>query len=80
METTATAKELSMNRTFDAARKAQGFKSQEHLDAFFASFDHSQACADCNKAGESVFIDDGFQPTKQNCPEAGRLLAASWAY
>jgi len=67
-------------RTFDENRKAQGFKSQDHLDAFFAAQDHSATCSSCGKAGESVFIDDGFQPTVRDCPEKARLLVASWAY
>ena len=36
------------SRTFDAARKAQGFTSQAQLDAFFAHYDHVYACTACH--------------------------------
>jgi len=58
------------NRTFDAARKAQGFKSQAHLDAFMRYFDHTQDCPECQKPGRGILLDDGFQPTMNRCAVA----------
>lgn len=62
-------------RIFDAARKAQGFLSQAHLDAFYAYFDHVQNCADCKARDGYVLLDDGYQPTTGMCDEAHRLDA-----
>jgi len=63
-------------RTFDTARQAQGFRSQAHLDSFFAAFDHAQGCADCKALDGYVLLDDGYQPTEGRCTEARRLDAA----
>lgn len=70
---------MSSNRKFDAARKAQGFRSEAHLAAFFAAFDHVQGCAACKTLNGGVFLDDGWQPTEGRCPEARRLDAATFA-
>ena len=64
------------SRTFDAARKAQGFASQAHLDAFFALFDHTKSCAACKALDGHIALDDGMQPTSGRCDEARRLDAA----
>lgn len=58
------------NRSFDAARKAQGFRSQDHLDAFFAYFDHTENCSDCKALDGHVLLDDGYQPTMGRCTVA----------
>ena len=63
------------SRTFDSARKAQGFRSQAHLDAFFAAFDHVRGCAACKARDGYVLLDDGYQPTEGRCDEARRLDA-----
>lgn len=61
------------NRTFDAARQAQGFESAAHLDAFFAAFDHAKGCSACKALDGYALLDDGRQPTEGRCPEARRL-------
>lgn len=68
---------VTYNRTFDAERKAQGFRSQAHLDAFFAAFDHTQGCAACKALDGYVLLDDGYQPANGRCSEARRLDAAT---
>lgn len=65
------------NRVFTEQRKAQGFKSQAHLDAFYAYYDHTQTCAECQKPGRGMLLDDGWQPTLNRCAEAVRLQAIS---
>ena len=57
------------------ARKAQGFKSQEHLDAWSAYYRHTESCAECRKPGPGVYLDDGFQPTQNRCAVARELFA-----
>ena len=64
-------------REWNAARKAQGFQSQDHLDAFYAHFDHQQSCAECQRPAASVWVDDGWQPTRNVCATGLRLRAAS---
>lgn len=70
----------STSRTFNEQRREQGFKSQAHLDAFFRYYDHTQACAECQKASKPVWVDDCFQPTQNRCAEALTLQAASDAF
>lgn len=60
-------------RVFDAGRKAQGFKSQAHLDAFYRAYDHSSSCAACKALDGYALLDDGYQPTSGRCPEGRRL-------
>ncbi len=67
----------AQRRMFDAGRREQGFRDQAHLDAFYAYFDHTENCAECKKPGESVWIDDGWQPTCNRCEEANRLYKLS---
>ncbi len=71
--------EKEFGRTFNAARKEQGFKSQEHLDAFFAAYDHTHTCPECLKPGTPVWIGDGMQPTQNRCQEGARLDKASFS-
>ena len=60
-------------RKYTEARKAQGFRSQDHLDAFYRYYDHVSACPECQKPGPAAVIDDGYQPTHMLCLVA-RLL------
>ena len=70
------------NRRFTEARKAQGFRSQGHLDAFFAAYDHGKTCAECSQPGLSVWLegDASWQPTMGRCSAGRALDAASFAY
>ena len=63
------------NRIFDAAREAQGFRSQAHLDAFFAYCDHTEGCPACKALDGHVLLDDGYQPTAGRCAVALALDA-----
>lgn len=56
-------------RLFTQSRRDQGFKSQAHLDAFFAHYDHTKACGECGP-GRAVPLDDGMQPTFRECDAA----------
>lgn len=67
------------SRSFDTARKAQGFRSQAHLDAFFAAFDHAAACPACSARDGYVALDDGMQPTSGRCDVARQLDDATSA-
>jgi len=64
------------DRVFNDARKAQGFLSQAHLDAFFAHYDHMRKCNDCNALDGFVLLDDGKQPYMGECAIAKRLYLA----
>jgi hypothetical protein len=64
---------MNYSRNFDAARKAQGFRSQAHLDAFFAASDHIASCANCKARDGYVLFDDGYQPTSGRCDVASAL-------
>jgi hypothetical protein len=63
-------------RIYDAARKAQGFKTAEDWAAFLAYFDHTEQCAECRKPGKPVFTGDGWQPTQNRCDHADSLYLA----
>jgi hypothetical protein len=65
-------------RTLTPARRAQGFASQAHLDAFYAHLDHVRTCTTCGP-GPAVEVDDGLQPTMRECPAAVELYRASFA-
>ena len=67
----------NFTRTFDTARREQGFRSQADLDAFFAYYDHTCVCAECQKPGKSVALDNGYQPTMNRC-EAALSLQTAW--
>lgn len=66
----------AFTRIFDAARQSQGFRSQAHLDAFFAHYDHTSSCNACAARDGYVALDDGMQPTMGQCDEARQLDAA----
>ena len=68
---------MEYGRTFDAGRKAQGFTSQRDLDGWYRYYDHTQACAECKKPGRGVWLDDGFQPTMNQCDVALALFRES---
>lgn len=76
---TAPAQAEAFGREFNEARRAQGFKSQAHLDAFYVHHDHVATCTDGCSVGPSIPVDDGWQPTRRECPEAIRLLLLSWS-
>lgn len=69
-------------RTFDDGRRRQGFVSQDHLDAFYRYFDHTEECAECQLPGEPVWLegDASWQPTANRCAYALELLAALDAF
>lgn len=63
-------------RTLTQDRVLQGFKSQDHLDAFYAYFDHSHGgCDECGSKPCGMWFDDGYQPGHYLCPEGKRLQA-----
>jgi hypothetical protein len=64
------------NRTFNESRKAQGFRSQEHLDAFFRHFDHQTTCPVCSAPGPAYWseADASWQPTLAAPCEEGRAI------
>lgn len=61
-------------RILTAERRAQGFRDQAHLDAFYRHIDHVAVCPDCGQPGPAVPLDDGMQPTTTECPEGQRLF------
>jgi hypothetical protein len=61
-------------RTYNTARREQGFTSPAHLDAFYVHYDHVQACTDCHPG--AVLTDDGWQGTVVECDEAHALYVA----
>lgn len=63
------------NRTFNDARKRQGFTSQKQLDAFYAHYDHTKNCKDCHALNSYVDLSDGPQPTQGQCAVAKALYA-----
>lgn len=67
-----------VGRVLCDARRAQGFKSQAHLDAWYVHYDHFNNCPGCNKPGPSVLTDDGWQGTVTECEEGLRLFRASF--
>jgi hypothetical protein len=56
------------------------FKSQAHLDAFYASYDHGKTCAECQRES-SVWLegDASWQPVRLQCDEGKRLNVASFS-
>jgi hypothetical protein len=64
-------------REFTPARQSQGFRDQAHLDAFYAYYDHGQACQICGTAGTPYALDDGMQPTAIECATGRALFALS---
>ena len=65
-------------RVLNESRKAQGFKSQAQLDGFFAHYDHQKNCAECQRPGPMLALDDGMQPTMNECAVSKELLKAYW--
>ena len=67
----------AFGREWNAARKAQGFRSQAHLDAFYAAFDHLAACGRCGQPGPAMWLEGSasYQPTETRCGEWLRLDA-----
>ena len=63
-------------RAFNTARQRQGFRSQAQLDAFYAHYDHVSSCPDCKALDGYVLLDDGYQPTVGECPDAQSLYCA----
>lgn len=78
MDNAVTSETKVFNRSFNQARKEQGFRSQAHLDAFFAAYDHTEGCAACKALDGFALVDDGWQPTSGRCETAKRLERASW--
>lgn len=68
------------SRTFTADRQTQGFKSQAHLDAFYAHYDHVTACQECARRNGWVELSDGWQPTQGECAIAQRLAVESFKF
>ena len=66
-------------RILTDARKAQGFKSQDHLDAFYRSFDHQQSCTVCSTIAGYMELSDGLQPYLGQCDEGAQLFRESTA-
>ena len=60
-------------RELTPERRAQGFRSQAHLDAFFRGYDHSRQCPVCNTVAGFMPLDDGMQPVMGRCAEGRRL-------
>lgn len=73
-DTRAEGEAYIASRTLTEARRLQGFKSQAHLDAFFALYDHTQRCPECQQEGEGTPTEDGgWQPTMKRCAYAQSL-------
>ena len=68
--------DLTFDRVFNEARRRQGFRSQAQLDAFYAHYDHVEACGACKALDGYVLLDDGYQPTGGECPQAKALYHA----
>jgi histidinol phosphatase-like enzyme len=69
-------------RAFDAQRQAQGFRSQEHLDAFYVAYDHQKACSECGKPAPAMWLEGSasWQPTMTVCAEGRRLDELSFSF
>ncbi len=70
-------REVAGERTLTPARIEQGFKTQDHLDAFYRYLDHTGICPICSKVGGLVDIGDGMQPYMDRCDRGRELDAAS---
>lgn len=62
-----------MTREYNEARRQQGFKSAEHLAAFFVVYDHARECPNCQGIDGGMEVDDGWQPAAKRCDEWKRL-------
>jgi hypothetical protein len=65
---------MTFNRTWNDARREQGFRSQVDLDAWFRYHDHTEECAECQQPGQAVWTGDGYQPTMNRCATANKLF------
>lgn len=70
------------SRIFDTDRAAQGFRSQAHLDTFYAYHDHVSGCGECRSLGPAMWLEGSasWQPTTTVCPEGIRLQRLSDAH
>lgn len=69
---------MTFGRDLTPARRAQGFRSQAHLDAFYRHHDHVRSCPDCGQPAPPMVLGDGsLQPTTTECPEGHRLFLES---
>ena len=68
---------METNRIFDAQRKEQGFKDQQHLDSFFAYYDHIRTCLDCRNYSTAL-TDDGAYTVREDCAVGKRLFSQTW--
>jgi len=59
---------MNATRIFTESRKLQGFRSQGHLDAWFAAYDHANTCPDCQGTSYAE-CHDGLQPVSIRCPK-----------
>ena len=64
---------MEFGRTFNEARKAQGFKSQADLDMWYRAYDHTSTCPVCSRVGGYVELSDGMQPVNARCEIGLRL-------
>ncbi len=71
---------LTDDRQFTPARQAQGFTSQAQLDAFYAQYDHTRTCPDCQALNGYALLSDGWQPTQGECSTAKRLLSVYFSF
>lgn len=56
-QTNERLRQTDFNRAFNAKRQAQGFKSQAHLDAFYAYYDHAYGqCDECGSIAGGAWI------------------------
>ena len=69
-------------RVFTAARQAQGFRSQAHLDAFYVAYDHVKACGECGLPAPAMWLagSASWQPAETRCAGARRLDAITQAF
>lgn len=67
-------------RKFDEGRRLQGIVSQEHLDAFYAYYDHTLACEECSKPGPAHWseADASWQPTMAPPCATGLSFTKVW--
>lgn len=56
--------------------KQLGWHSMDQIRAFKAYMDHRDGCEECKKPGPGVLLDDGYQPTCNECDTAVGLYRA----
>lgn len=66
--------EATFTREWTEDRREQGF-TPESFARFMAYMDHRDCCEECKRPGPGVLLDDGYQPTQNECVEAARLYA-----